>query len=60
MKRGLSLNQLAEQAGVSRQMLSYVEQEKRNPSFVTSSFSGSGHRDGNDSGLRKFVEGHNL
>jgi len=34
-KRGLSLNQLAEQARVSRQMLSYVEQEKRNPSLDT-------------------------
>jgi DNA-binding XRE family transcriptional regulator len=31
--RGLSLNLLAEKAGLSRQMVSYVEQEKRNPSL---------------------------
>jgi transcriptional regulator with XRE-family HTH domain len=31
--RELSLKQLAEKAGLSRQMISYVEQEKRNPSL---------------------------
>jgi DNA-binding XRE family transcriptional regulator len=31
--RELSLKQLAEKAGLSRQMVSYVEQEKRNPSL---------------------------
>jgi len=35
MKRGLSLNVLAERAGLSRQMVSYVEQEERNPSLDT-------------------------
>jgi len=30
---GLSLNALAEKAGLSRQMVSYVEQEMRNPSL---------------------------
>lgn len=33
--RGLSLNGLAERAGLSRQMVSYVEQEERNPSLDT-------------------------
>jgi transcriptional regulator with XRE-family HTH domain len=33
LKRNLSLKQLAERAGLSRQMVSYVEQEKRNPSL---------------------------
>jgi transcriptional regulator with XRE-family HTH domain len=33
LKRALSLNLLAEKAGLSRQMVSYVEQEKRNPSL---------------------------
>jgi DNA-binding XRE family transcriptional regulator len=33
LKRELSLNVLAEKAGLSRQMVSYVEQEKRNPSL---------------------------
>jgi len=33
LSRELSLNQLAEKAGLSRQMVSYVEQEKRNPSL---------------------------
>ena len=35
VKRGLSLNSLAEKAGLSRQMVSYVEQEMRNPSLDT-------------------------
>ena len=35
MKRGLSLNLLAERAGLSRQMVSYVEQEARNPNLDT-------------------------
>ena len=35
MKRGLSLNVLAGRAGLSRQMVSYVEQEERNPSLDT-------------------------
>lgn len=34
-RRGLSLNGLAERAGLSRQMVSYVEQEERNPSLDT-------------------------
>lgn len=29
----LSLNELAKRAGISRQMVSYVEQQKRNPSL---------------------------
>jgi len=33
LKRELSLNVLADRAGLSRQMVSYVEQEKRNPSL---------------------------
>jgi transcriptional regulator with XRE-family HTH domain len=32
-KRDLSLTILAQRAGLSRQMVSYVEQEKRNPSL---------------------------
>jgi transcriptional regulator with XRE-family HTH domain len=32
-KRDLSLNDLADLAGLSRQMVSYIEQEKRNPSL---------------------------
>ena len=32
-KRGLSLNMLAAKSGLSRQMVSYVEQTKRNPSL---------------------------
>ena len=34
-KRGLSLNLLAEKAGVSRQTVSYVEQEVQSPSLDT-------------------------
>jgi transcriptional regulator with XRE-family HTH domain len=34
-RRGLSLNLLSRMAGVSRQSLSYVEQEKRIPSLYT-------------------------
>jgi transcriptional regulator with XRE-family HTH domain len=34
-KRGLSLNVLSRKAGVSRQSLSYVEQEKRIPTLYT-------------------------
>ena len=33
--RGLSLNVLSAKAGVSRQMLSYIEKEERNPSLDT-------------------------
>ena len=35
VKRGLSLNVLAERAGLSRQMVSYIEQEERNPTLDT-------------------------
>ena len=35
IRRGLSLNVLAARAGLSRQMVSYVEQEQRNPSLDT-------------------------
>jgi transcriptional regulator with XRE-family HTH domain len=35
IKRHLSLNELAAKAGVSRQMVSYIEQEERNPSLDT-------------------------
>ena len=35
IRRGLSLNVLAARAGLSRQMVSYVEQEQRNPSLET-------------------------
>jgi len=34
-KKGMSLNALAEQAGLSRQMISYIEQDLRNPSLDT-------------------------
>jgi transcriptional regulator with XRE-family HTH domain len=34
-KRGLSLNVLSKMAGLSRQSLSYVEQEKRIPNLYT-------------------------
>ena len=34
-KRGLSLNVLAQKAGVSRQTVSYVEQEVQNPTLDT-------------------------
>jgi transcriptional regulator with XRE-family HTH domain len=34
-KRGLSLNLLAEKAGVSRQTVSYVEQEVQSPTLDT-------------------------
>ena len=34
-KRNLSLNVLAERAGLSRQMVSYVEQQERNPTLDT-------------------------
>lgn len=34
-RRELSLNCLATHAGLSRQMISYVEQNKRNPSLET-------------------------
>ena len=33
--RSLSLNVMAERAGLSRQMVSYVEQGKRNPTLET-------------------------
>jgi transcriptional regulator with XRE-family HTH domain len=35
LKHQLSLNELAARAALSRQMVSYVEQEKRNPSLGT-------------------------
>ena len=34
-KRGLSMNQVAERAGLSQQMVSYVEREMRNPTLET-------------------------
>lgn len=34
-KRGLSLNRLAQRAGLSRQTVSYVEQEVQNPTLDT-------------------------
>ena len=34
-KRSLSLNALAQYAGLSRQMVSYIEQDLRNPSLDT-------------------------
>lgn len=34
-KRGLSLGAVAVKSGLSRQMVSYVEQEKRNPTLDT-------------------------
>jgi transcriptional regulator with XRE-family HTH domain len=33
--QNLSLNSLAAKAGISRQMVSYIEQEERNPSLDT-------------------------
>ena len=34
-KRGLSMNRVAERAGLSQQMVSYVEREMRNPTHET-------------------------
>jgi len=34
-RRNMSLNELSAEAGLSRQMVSYIEQEKRNPSLDT-------------------------
>jgi transcriptional regulator with XRE-family HTH domain len=34
-RQGLSLNSLAARAGLSRQMVSYIEQEERNPTLDT-------------------------
>jgi transcriptional regulator with XRE-family HTH domain len=34
-KRGLSMNIVAERAGLSQQMVSYVEREMRNPTLET-------------------------
>jgi transcriptional regulator with XRE-family HTH domain len=34
-KRGLSMNVIAERAGLSQQMVSYVEREMRNPTLET-------------------------
>ena len=34
-KRGLSMNAIAERAGLSQQMVSYVEREMRNPTLET-------------------------
>ncbi len=35
MKRGLSLNSLSEKAGLSRQTISFIEQELRTPNLDT-------------------------
>jgi transcriptional regulator with XRE-family HTH domain len=35
VKRGLSMNVVAERAGLSQQMVSYVEREMRNPTLET-------------------------
>jgi transcriptional regulator with XRE-family HTH domain len=35
VKRGLSMNLVAERAGLSQQMVSYVEREMRNPTLET-------------------------
>ena len=34
-RRGLSMNRVAERAGLSQQMVSYVEREMRNPTLET-------------------------
>ncbi len=34
-KRAMTLNALADRAGLSRQMISYVEQQERNPTLDT-------------------------
>jgi transcriptional regulator with XRE-family HTH domain len=34
-KRGISMNIIAERAGLSQQMISYVEREMRNPTLET-------------------------
>ena len=34
-RRGLSMNQVAERAGLSQQMVSYVERQMRNPTLET-------------------------
>lgn len=34
-KRGISMNQAAERAGLSQQMVSYVERQMRNPTLET-------------------------
>jgi transcriptional regulator with XRE-family HTH domain len=34
-KRGLSMNRVAERAGLSQQMVSFVEREMRNPTLET-------------------------
>lgn len=34
-KQGLSMNRVAERAGLSQQMVSYVEREMRNPTLET-------------------------
>jgi transcriptional regulator with XRE-family HTH domain len=34
-RRGLSMNEVAERAGLSQQMVSYVERELRNPTLET-------------------------
>jgi len=34
-KQAISLNALAKKAGLSRQIVSYIEQEKRNPTLET-------------------------
>ena len=34
-RRGLSMNELAARAGLSQQMVSYVEREMRNPTLET-------------------------
>ncbi len=35
MRRGMSMTQVAEQSGLSRQMISYIEQGMRNPTLDT-------------------------
>lgn len=34
-RQGISLNALAEQAGISRQTVSFIESEERNPTLLT-------------------------
>ena len=35
LRRGMSMTQVAEQSGLSRQMISYIEQGMRNPTLDT-------------------------
>ncbi len=34
-KRGISLNSMAQQAGISRQTVSFIEAQERNPTLMT-------------------------